>query len=102
MTTAFDTGTLGYRRQIERLQAENKVLLIALLMCATHCQGGHSEAGAKAAEVLGTKFPITMEGLAKVARKHHLDPDKLWPWWKKMRDDRRAGLASAEREGGAR
>lgn len=65
-------------------------LKIALLMCAAGCQGGHSDAGAAAAEALGTKFPITMEGLAKVARAEGLDRDKLWPWWKKMRDERAA------------
>lgn len=68
-------------------QKERK-LLIALLMCAAHCQGGHSEAGAEAAEALDIKFPITMEALAKAARREGLDRDKLWPWWKKMRDER--------------
>lgn len=68
----------------------NRQLKIALLMCAASCQGGHSDAGAAAAEALGTKFPITMEGLAKVAKRDGLDRDKLWPWWKEMRGARRA------------
>lgn len=73
--------------QISRdaLVAKVRGLRIALLMCAAHCQGGHSEAGAHAAEALGTTFPITMEKLARVARKDGLDPDKLWPWWKQLK-----------------
>lgn len=56
---------------------------IALYMCAAHCQGGHSAAGAEAAEALGITFPITMHKLANRARKDGLDPKKLWPWWDK-------------------
>lgn len=70
---------------ITRLEDDLRKTRIALLMCAAHCQGGHSEAGAEAAEVLGTTFPITMEKLARVARKEGLDPDKLWPWWKQLK-----------------
>lgn len=61
---------------------------ITLLMCAPSFQGGHSDVGARLADELGTKFPLTMPNLAKVARRHGFDPDKLWPWWKKMRDER--------------
>ena len=56
---------------------------IALFMCAAHCQGGHSAAGAAAAEALGITFPVTMKKLANRARKDGLDPKKLWPWWEK-------------------
>jgi hypothetical protein len=92
-----DTGTLGYRRQIESLTTQNRSMLIALLMAAPSFQGGHSEVGGRLAEVLETKFPLTMLGLAKVARKHSLVPDKLWPWWKKLRDERNgAALLSGE------
>jgi len=62
-------------------------LFIALLMCAAHCQGGHSTAGQAAADALGIKFPITMDKLAKVARKAGLDREKLWPWWKLLPDN---------------
>ena len=57
----------------------------ALLMCAAHCQGGHSEAGMAAAEALGIPFPIRMESLKKAALARGYDPDELWPWWKRMR-----------------
>jgi len=52
----------------------------ALFMCATHCQGGHSDAGMAAAEALGIPFPITMDNLIKQARKEGRDPQRLWPW----------------------
>ena len=55
---------------------------IALFMCAAGCQGGHSAAGATAAEVLGIPFPVTMENLAKQAMKEGLNPRELWGWWK--------------------
>jgi hypothetical protein len=54
---------------------------IALFMCASHCQGGHSGAGAAAAEALGITFPITMKKLANRARKEGLDSKSLWPWY---------------------
>lgn len=52
----------------------------ALYMCAAHCQGGHSDAGAEAADTLGIPFPVTMQNLVRAALKEGLDPDKLWPW----------------------
>jgi hypothetical protein len=58
---------------------------IALFMCATHCQGGHSAAGAAAAEALGISFPITMTNLVARAREEGLDPNELWPWYSKQR-----------------
>src|SRR3954468_14904382 len=53
----------------------------ALFMCATHCQGGHSEAGAATAEILGVPFPLTMDSLGKAALAKGYNPRELWPWW---------------------
>ncbi len=39
---------------------------------------------------LGIPFPLRMDNLAKAARARGFDPDRLWPWWKKMREDREA------------
>lgn len=58
---------------------------IALFMCASHCQGGHSAAGMAAAEALGIEFPITMPNLRAQATKEGLDPKELWPWYAKQR-----------------
>lgn len=55
---------------------------IALFMCAAHCQGGHSDAGRVAAEVLNVPFPIRMEDLARQAKAEGFDPKQLWPWLK--------------------
>ncbi len=52
----------------------------ALYMCAAHCQGGHSDAGATAAEVLGVPFPLTMGDLVKAARSEGENPALIWPW----------------------
>jgi hypothetical protein len=57
---------------------------IALFMCAAHCQGGHSDAGRAAAEALGITFPVTMKKLINQAKRENLDPDKLWPWLKRL------------------
>lgn len=64
---------------------------VALFMCATHCQGGHSEAGAAAASALGVPFPLTMESLAAKARQEGLDPAVLWPWYSGLLAKRAAG-----------
>lgn len=57
----------------------------ALMMCATHCQGGHSEAGMAASLALDVPFPISMDNLEAKARKWSIDPDHLWPWLRQMR-----------------
>jgi hypothetical protein len=54
----------------------------ALLMCAAHCQGGHSGAGQAAADALEMPFPITMENLRLAALSRGFEPAKLWPWMK--------------------
>lgn len=59
--------------------------LQALLMCASHCQGGHSDAGQAAADVLHIPFPVTMPNLELAAKARRFDPEKLWPWLKPMR-----------------
>jgi hypothetical protein len=64
----------------------------ALFMCAASCQGGHSDAGAAAANVLRVPFPITMENLIEKAREEGFDPEDLWPWMMRQR-------ARAERVG---
>ena len=72
---------------------------IALFMCAASCQGGHSTAGAAAAEALGVPFPISLQELVKKAIQEELDPDKLWPWATKNWEHRPASaFASAYRE----
>lgn len=63
------------------MNEREKELERALLMCAASCQGGHSDAGMAAAEALGTTFPITMVGLAKVAMARGYSCAELWPWW---------------------
>lgn len=73
---------------VDRLSAENEQLRVALFMCASHCQGGHSDAGAVAAQALGVPFPISMPELVKRAQAEGLDPDGLWPWLKKMQQSR--------------
>lgn len=54
--------------------------ILALLKCAAHCQGGHSDAGAAAADVLGVPFPLRMEDLVPRARQLGHNPAKVWPW----------------------
>lgn len=70
----------------------------ALYMCAAHCQGGHSDAGLMAARALGVPFPIRMEQMAEKAKQEGFDPDDLWPWWKRMRDERAAAKLREEIE----
>ena len=55
--------------------------MIAMMMAAASCQGGHSKAGQHLAEVIGCPFPITMSALKKRALEMKLDPAYLWPWW---------------------
>jgi hypothetical protein len=64
-------------------EEERSELRTALFMCACHCQGGHSQAGMAAAEVLGVPFPLQMESLRAKAIEEGLDPKILWPWWKR-------------------
>lgn len=58
----------------------------ALFMCAAHCQGGHSDAGAAAAEALGVPFPISMPNLVRKARAEGVNPATLWPWLARSAD----------------
>lgn len=78
---------------------DNLQTMRTLLMCAAHCQGGHSEAGAAVADLFGIPFPLTMENLTKVAERHGFDRDDLWPWWKRMRENPdRLAIAKARGE----
>ncbi len=52
----------------------------ALFMCAAHCQGGHSGAGAAAATALGIRFPVSMDDMVKAAVAEGREPTALWPW----------------------
>lgn len=65
-------------------------------MCAASCQGGHSEAGMAAAAALGIPFPITMDALLAKAIEERRDPDALWPWLMRQRQQR-AAAGQAER-----
>ncbi len=67
------------------LQNERDDARYALFMCASHCQGGHSDAGKVAADVLGVAFPLTMPNLEAKAKAMGLDPNELWPWLAPMR-----------------
>lgn len=67
------------------LEDEIRSLRITILICAPHFQGGHSDAGARIADLFNIPFPLRMKSLAKAARKEGLKPEKLWPWWKQMR-----------------
>ena len=67
--------------KINTLEVANIRAREALYMCAASCQGGHSDAGAAAAEVLGIPFPVSMLNLWGAALREGLDPDKLWPWY---------------------
>jgi hypothetical protein len=51
-----------------------------ILMCAASCQGGHSDAGRAAAELLNIAFPITMDGLKWAAERDGFNPAEVWPW----------------------
>jgi hypothetical protein len=72
----------------EEEREAHKRTRVALFMAAAHCQGGHSDAGAMAAGILGVPFPIRMDDLAKRARAEGYDPDAMWPWWARMRAER--------------
>lgn len=80
------------RWAVERLAQEHdtreRAHREALFMCASHCQGGHSNAGAAAAEVLGIPFPITMDALVEKAESEGFDPNELWPWFMRQRRKR--------------
>lgn len=52
----------------------------ALLMCAAHCQGGHSAAGMTVAMAFSIPFPLTMENLIATALRRGYAPAELWPW----------------------
>ena len=54
----------------------------AILMAAPSHQGGHSETGQRFADIIGTEFPLTMDGLIKRAVEMKFDPVELWPWAK--------------------
>jgi hypothetical protein len=88
-------------REVAALTPE-RATLRALLMCAASCQGGHSDAGGAAADVLGIPFPITMENLTRAARRHGFVPQHLFPWLYRMRRkwlaQVRADAAEAARE----
>lgn len=78
----------------ERSALEREAVRLVLVM-APSFQGGHSKTGGEVADMLGIPFPLTLPNLAKKARALGFDPDNLWPWWKKMREDRAAAEASA-------
>lgn len=59
----------------------------ALFVAASHCQGGHSEAGAMIADVFGFEFPVSMDKLRKAAEARGYNAAELWPWWVKQRPD---------------
>lgn len=63
-------------------------LMRLILVMAPSFQGGHSQTGSEIADLFGIPFPLRMDNLAKAARARGFDPDHLWPWWKKMREDR--------------
>lgn len=70
-----------------------------ILVMAPSFQGGHSGVGDEIAKFLDIPFPIRMDNLAKAARARNFDPDQLWPWWLKMRQDA-AAVRTAERRAG--
>jgi hypothetical protein len=76
---------------------DQKQMLRAVLMAAAHCQGGHSDAGAEIADLLGLPFPLRMETLRRAATDHGFLPYDLWPWLERMEADRARSNAA---EGG--
>lgn len=56
----------------------------ALFMTAQHCQGGHSDAGYAASQVLRVPFPITMAELVVKVRAEGENPAAFYPWLAKM------------------
>lgn len=79
-------------------KGEDREAREALFMCAASCQGGHSDAGLAASEVLGIPFPITMENLVKKAVSEGYDAKALWPWLFKYNDRSLALIASTQKE----
>jgi hypothetical protein len=75
--------------------ADPREVVETLLMCAAHCQGGNSEAGARASMLLGCPFPVNMASLETRAVQLGLNPRDLWPWLYRMREHR-AAIAAAE------
>ena len=61
-----------------------------MLIEAPRRQGGHSERGMELAKQIGIPFPVNMKNLEKRAIKLGFDPDQLWPWYAKMKAQRRA------------
>jgi hypothetical protein len=71
LNTGWDGG--DPQDQIARLEE-------TLLVAGAHCQGGHSEAGRRIADLFGIPFPLRMENLREAAVARKLDPADLWPW----------------------
>jgi hypothetical protein len=71
----------------------------ALFMCAASCQGGHSDAGAAAAEVLGVPFPLRMEALERKAEADGFNTQELWPWLYRMRAQKSPSTQRGEGRG---
>jgi len=78
---AWLSGLLEAAEALSRLSGERA----ALFKCAASCQGGHSDAGAAAADALGIPFPITMSNLISKAREEGLNPRDVWPWFYRIR-----------------
>lgn len=75
-------------------RTDREALRLVLVM-APSFQGGHSKTGDDVCAFLGIEFPVRMPALAKAAQARGFDPGDLWPWWKKMREERAAAEASA-------
>jgi hypothetical protein len=74
---------------------EREAVRLVLVM-APSFQGGHSKTAVDVCRFLGIEFPVRMPKLA-AARARGFDPDELWPWWKKVRDERLQALHTAAR-----
>jgi hypothetical protein len=85
-------------REMEALSRDRQGHRIALYMCAAHCQGGHSDAGAAAAFVLGVSFPLLMTELVGRARSEGYNPAVLWPHLRMSHGASNAFLTGAELE----
>jgi hypothetical protein len=70
----------GGKESVTAIEAVLRETRRALFMCASHCQGAHSDAGVAAASILGVPFPITMPNLKAKAISEGFNPDDLWPW----------------------
>jgi hypothetical protein len=53
-------------------------------------QGGHSKRGDELAKFIGIPFPVDMKNLEARAIELGFDPAELWPWYVKMKAQRRA------------